>query len=87
MQTDQDQRSSWMVSAAFCVALVSLLAAIVLSKVQGTQAPLASVPAKSEPYAKSQKPSSVKGIAGQENDVPHRYAQRQPVAATGRDLS
>lgn len=87
MQTDQDQRSSWMVSAAFCIALVSLLAATVLYKVQGTQAPSASAPAKSEPYAKSQKPSSVKGLAGQKNDIHRQYAGQQMVPFVEHDLS
>jgi L,D-peptidoglycan transpeptidase YkuD (ErfK/YbiS/YcfS/YnhG family) len=87
MQTDQDQRSSWMVSAAFCVAFVSLLAAIVLSKVQAAQTPPASTPAKSEPYAKSQKPASVKDIVGQKNDAHRQYAQQQTTLPAGHGLS
>ncbi len=87
METNQDQRSSWMVSAAFGVALVSLLAAIFTSKVQGTQAPSASAPAKSEPYAKNQKPASVKDIVGQKNDMHRQYAVQQTTPASGRDLS
>ena len=95
MQTDQDQRSSWMVSAAFCVALVSLLAATVLYKVQGTQTPSAPAPApaKSESYATSQsdatsqKPASVKDIAGQKNDMHRQYARQQITPVTGHGLS
>ncbi len=87
MHTDQDQRSSWMISAAFCVALVSLLAAIGISKVQGTQTPQASVPVKSEPYAKNQKPASVKDIVGQKNDMHRQYAQRQVTPVAGHGLS
>jgi hypothetical protein len=80
-----------MVSAAFCVAIVSLLAATVVYKVQGTQTPPA--PVKSEPYATSQpdatsqKPASVKDIAGQKNDMHRQYARQQMAPATGHGLS